>query len=941
MRASRPFWIPRASHLASRYLVGAVLLTLVWLLARSLAPAGGITRSFYYRLASDANPLAIDVRTMTVVEDSADGLDLAFLDEFGWLTRDFFIRWRGVWFSPRAERIELHASADDGVVVRVDGAVLLARHPAVGMHSESRSLDLAAGAHTLEIDYWQRGGGRQVNVQWAPAGGEPKPLGSGRLFPVDPGALGYWLRAAAERLPMLVLFVWIGGPVLLGGWLVWRRVQALTAAEVYGRLWAVTLPAVLGPSQVLLFGPWTVHATNRAEFLAPFWSLAPRWIGLLAFLGGLLAAVGLLLPPRAFRRYVAGLFAAGVLLWVQGNLLVADYGLLDGSGLDLAAHAWRVPVELGLWVGVLALALVFAVAVSRAAPTASALLVALQVAVLILPPPAPAEGRPASSNAAERWRLPPPEIFELSAGRNLIHIVLDTFPSNLFAAIRDADPLAFDRAWSGFTFFRDHLGAFTGTTPSMPAMLTGVAWRNETETPIGSFARRHPTIFHALGQQGYRLRSLAYGNRDHPGEQFPGAESAVRYTIPHPPGIYRDYVDSASVQLLDLSLFRHVPHGAKAGIYREGQWFLQSRAARRRGVTALPRQPLGDPAFLREFAGRLTARGDDPLYTFLHMLTPHPPIVTDAHCAYTGQRLRMTPGNFRAQARCALRAVESLLDRLRELDLYDRSAIVVTSDHGTTLFPRRNNPLAAIATPGGISLHAVELFATPLLLVKPFGAQGPVQTSHAPTAITDLPATLLDLAGLPNTLKTGTSALSLDADKPRQRTFTYHSWVGQGPNTLRSQWMDVLHLFSVEGRVTNPDAWRYRRAIFEPFKDRAAQRRRHRIGLWEDESAGLATTGRAAYWSGEYSAFFVPADTGRVTFDVRKAPDLVEQTVTVRVDGEVVGRHPLSDDAWRTLDYAVPRRDADNSPFCVELLVSPVWRDADDSPRGVTVRGAF
>ena len=53
-----------------------------------------------------------------------------------------------------------------------------------------RSIDLAAGAHTLEIDYWQRGGGRQVNVQWAPAGGEPAPLGSGRLFPTDPGALG-------------------------------------------------------------------------------------------------------------------------------------------------------------------------------------------------------------------------------------------------------------------------------------------------------------------------------------------------------------------------------------------------------------------------------------------------------------------------------------------------------------------------------------------------------------------------------------------------------------------------------------------------------------------------------------------------------------------------------------------------------------------------------
>ena len=33
------------------------------------------------------------------------------------------------------------------------------------------------------------------------------------------------------------------------------------------------------------------------------------------------------------------------------------------------------------------------------------------------------------------------------------------------------------------------------------------------------------------------------------------------------------------------------------------------------------------------------------------------------------------------------------------------------------------------------------------------------------------------------------------------------------------------------------------------------------------------------------------------------------------------------------------RGDADNSPLCVELLVSPAWRTADDNPRGVLLRG--
>ena len=45
------------------------------------------------------------------------------------------------------------------------------------------------------------------------------------------------------------------------------------------------------------------------------------------------------------------------------------------------------------------------------------------------------------------------------------------------------------------------------TKGSMPAMLAGVAFRNETAVCRVS-RTHHPTIFHALGQQGYRLRSL-------------------------------------------------------------------------------------------------------------------------------------------------------------------------------------------------------------------------------------------------------------------------------------------------------------------------------------------------------------------------------------------------------------------------------------------------
>ena len=801
-------------RLWKRYLLFAVVLTALWLLVRSVAPPTGLTRSFYYPLEREY-PRAR--ATDALVEERTTAIDLAFIDEQRRPNRFYRVHWHGVWFSPSQERVDFYAGADDAVVVRVDGEIVLERNPTVGMHTEGRTVELDAGAHRLEIDHWQRGGGRHLNVQWALAGGTPRTLNPSRLFEQDPGAFAYWLLVTSSQLQTLVLLVWAAGPTVLLGRMVYRTASVMTARDLRTRLRTVLFPALLGPCQVLLFGPLTVHTTNRAEFLAPFWSLAPRWVWLLAPVVGTLVAIGLVLPARWFARYVAVLFALGVLLWVQGNFLLADYGPLDGAGLDLATHAWRAPFEFGVWIGTVALAAVFAAAVTTAAPVGSQLLVAMQGIVLLLQAVAPALSMSAGhteSTAAAAWRLAPPEIYQLSRTRNLIHIVLDMLPTEHFVTIVDADRSTFARDLPGFTVFADHLGAFPTTKASMPTMFSGVAYRNEM--PFDTFLERRaqPTVFQALGQHGFHLRSLSSFGSDHPGE---GAwtDPAIRYTIPSPYSTARDYRDVTAAQLLDLSLFRHVPHGVKAGIYRDQQWLFQPWLAARRAVVA--ERPFSDAAFLLEFARRATLGGDDSVYTFMHLITPHPPIVTNADCTYPGRRQAITVESYTAQARCALSGVRALLDRLRELDIYDSSAILLTSDHGLSRFRPDDDPFRGMSSPAG-ALDRIVPKATPFLAIKPVRSQGPLRLSYAPTAITDLPATLLDLVGLPNTIGRGVSVFALDLTVPRERTYAHYEW-GRRNTWGTGPYFDVLHVFSVNGRVTTPESWHYQQAIFEPTNE--------------------------------------------------------------------------------------------------------------------------
>ncbi|MYN64181.1 MAG: sulfatase-like hydrolase/transferase [Acidobacteria bacterium] len=942
--------MPSLSRAGRWYLAGAVSLTVFWLALRGFAPAPGLTRSYHYPYAplNRSTEPALEELAAPVVEEHISTVDLAFIDERGHPARDYLVRWNGVWFSPRPERIDFYAAADDGVVVRLDGEIVIERNPDTGMATAVRTVELDAGAHRLEIDHWQHGGPSGLYLAWAPAGGDsPVPLGPDRLFAADPGALAYRMLAALPALGMLVLLGWGALPALMLGRMVHREVSALTRQVLATRLRVVLFPALLGPSQLLMFGPWTVHATNRTEFLVSFWSLAPRWLWLLGPIAGGLAALGIVLPERWFTRYVAALWAVGVLLWVQGNLLVGNYGLLDGAGLDLASHAWRAPAEAGLWIGGIGLATLLAGAVMRAAPLASALLMALQAAVLLLPAAvAPAVDRastlPTTWEGDTDWQLPPEGIYELSRTRNIIHIVLDMFPTHVFAEIAAADRPAFDDRWSGFTFFRDHLGAFRTTKASMPAMLTGVAYRNEL--PFNEFRahRANVTVLHALGEQGYRLRwaaPWAPPRGDRPAPSLPaGLDASTSYRIPSPYGSRRDYLAVSAAQLLDLSLFRHAPHDLKAGVYNDGQWLLQPRVAARMEVEAATERAVGDLRFLREFADRINPGEDAPVYALLHAIAPHYPIVVDADCRYFGKRLPVSKDSYDAQARCALSSVQALLDRLRSLDLYDRTAIVLTSDHGLAALAPGDHPLRGIRSPAGV-LDGIATDATPLLAIKPFGARGPLRTSDAPTAITDLPATLLDLAELPNTLRRGTSVLALDPATPRERTYAHYEWGRR--NGWASPYFDVLHVFSVNGRVTDAESWRYREALFQPYFDREGQRRTHRVGLHALEDRTTGQTGRPVYRTDGYAVFYAAPDNPRITFDVRNASTARSpRTVTVRIDGDVVGEH-LVDETWRTLAYPVAARDADDSPFCVELLVSPVRRAGEDPDGAMLLRGEF
>jgi hypothetical protein len=655
-------------------------------------------------------------------------------------------------------------------------------------------------------------------------------------------------------------------------------------------------PALLAPLQIGLFGPHTIYSTNEAEFTAGFGALVMHLAVPVLLAAGALIAIGLVLPAKLFRRYVAVLFAVGLLCWIQGNLLVPDYGPLDGSPIEWSAHDDRNVFEIAMWVVVPLLAFAAAHRIFPAAVFGSRVLVALQALLLLV--------TAVQAESPDRWRGPSDAMFELSRTRNVFHLVLDSFQSDAFLNLVETDRAGIDRSFSGFVFFPDHAGAFPTTMVSIPAMLSGAVYRNDA--PLPQYVRTvfdKGSLFRTLRAHEYRVDSITELSYD-------STSATFFFRMPRPYVSYQEYTRFAAWQLADLALFRHVPHAARPAIYNDQEWRLQTWFGGRSTETKERRyHPVNGEVVLADFARRMTPAVDEPVYKFLHVGIPHPPVTVNERCEYIGPARHLTREGYAGQIRCAVARVEAFLDRLRELNLYDSSLIVISSDHGVRLPPRQFSADRAVP---GAPLSDIAGRAMALLIVKPAHSTGPLRVSYAPTAIGDIPATVLDALGLPKTLP-GEPALKLAEDAKRERSFANYPWEDGGWALKYFEYMDV---FRVNGRLRDGGAWTLADTIYAPEVDLSARSR----GLGDFRRSRNGVVYR---WSDPI--FFLHAPAGARGFEMAvRSIAAMPQEVTVRVGGEVVERLELPDQQWATVrhSFAEPA----GSGAWIEFRVDPPWR---------------
>jgi len=522
---------------------------------------------------------------------------------------------------------------------------------------------------------------------------------------------------------------------------------------------------------LFLFGTFSIYVGNVAEFDHDYLSLSvPLATALCAFLVvGVIAA--LLLPDGVFQKISSVVLALGVLTWIQGSIIVRDYGVFDARGLDVEAFSLWGWVDLALWAVVLAGAWRYSRAVARHAAFISLLLIGMQAVYAVV------EALPVGDKlwAREGPRPTIPEgILDYSVSRNVVHILFDGFQTDIFTEIVEEDSL--EDELDGFWCFVDNMAVSQLTSFALPALFSGEVF--DGSSPPESYYQR------SISNRGFQniLYETGYVVNLVPMMDMKGGRYTHYYTIP---SLYGEsglaMAKNESGRLLDYSLFRQVPHFLKGIVYNDNNWIIGSV------IDHAGRSSFGQKLFFQDYTEGIRGTLKVPAYHFVHLLPPHPPYVTTQGGDYAGRVLPNSRANYKIEARSMMRLLLGYLDKLQELGLYDSSLLVIHGDHGSNFPP--------VIDGEEVSLGVARV--PTLLAVKPPRSTGSLRVSKAQSSVADIPATVLALLGIRHDLR-GESVFSLDESESRVREFFVYTTAGGEPR---------VKTYTVEGSIFESASW--------------------------------------------------------------------------------------------------------------------------------------
>lgn len=518
---------------------------------------------------------------------------------------------------------------------------------------------------------------------------------------------------------------------------------------------------------ITVFGPLELYFTNFEEF----W-FTQKDVIIVACIQVLicitvLSLIGALLRGKARDIYSGVLFAAGIALYLQGNYVNINYGVLNGEEIDWSAYPVYAVVDTVGWI------LIFAIVIGlwvykrellhKMQVYISACVIATQIVTLIIL----LFTTDVVSGEKSNYYLSNEGIYEVSSEENVIILVLDAFDDIYFQEILQEDPEKYKSVFEDFTHFKNATAGGAQTKIGMPAIITGEPYPGEIsyiDYVKESFNKDR--LYTEFKRQNYDVRFYT--------EAAFIPDKATKLVDNQ---VATGYKVSSYFKLAgkygSLTLYKYAPH-----ILKHFFWLYTGEFDQYKTGGSSEEYKKNDIKFFEGLQEKqLQINQDKKVFRLIHLNGPHPPFTLNEYA----QVVDGEETSILQQGKGALYIVENYISQLKQLGLYDSATIIIMADHG------REN----------VAEHGI-------LLVKEKNEKKPFEESGVPITYYDLHATLFRVLGI----ESGATFFEI-SEGPRERRFYY--------NETENGKMQVVE-YVIDGDV-NDDVIRKTGVVLEPHVD--------------------------------------------------------------------------------------------------------------------------
>jgi len=437
------------------------------------------------------------------------------------------------------------------------------------------------------------------------------------------------------------------------------------------------LPGVLMAAAIsfllFLYAPVDLYCSNIDEFWFDFdvlLRMAAMMFGISLVTLTLLYLLAAWIHPYLYRIGLAVGLAVLLITYVQGNFLVGNLPVLDGTSISWEDYSALQTESVILCIVVLAIVVLLFLLLKKQLFGKACMYISACLSLMLL---VTAITEVFGSDALEpklKLQISTKNEFVMSGEQNFVIFILDAADSREFSYLLEQNPEYRD-IFADFTYYENTVGAYSCTRYAVPYILSGKWYECDTsfEEYMEDLYNTSPLI-KELENRNYRIGlyepDLHAQNND-----------VLRFdNIFEAEFKVKSYLGMAR-QELKLVAYRYAPYWLKKYcVLKQAAFDEQLEAGEGSGeITA----SMENRVFLDHLnAGGITVDDTENSFKFIHLEGAHSPYVYDAEVNIIDE----SQGTYAQNMEASVTLAERYLSALKKSGTYDNTAIIVMSDHG-------------------------------------------------------------------------------------------------------------------------------------------------------------------------------------------------------------------------------------------------------------------